>query len=337
MSGLDRTESSGPQEALDAIEARAVDFLQRRRLSRWGDEDRAELDAWLNESTSHRVAWLRHEAGEALIERVAESRPSETARSSFFPRRTLIPALAASLALAAGLGLLAARQLLTPADHVYSTEVGGRATIEFSDGTQMALNTDTLLRVRMTASERTVWLEKGEAFFRVAHDPENPFSVIVGRRRITDLGTEFLVRDTPDHFEVALIKGRAQFSADGTRAQVATLTPGDDVVATGGATSFSKKTPQELEDELTWRQGVLKFRHTRLGDAVKEFNRYYRTKLVIDDPAVANMAIGGDFRIAGINEFLQAMQDVLGLKVERAGDNILIAAARHQSRKEPRP
>ena len=46
-------------ESLHAIEARVADFLQRRRLSRWTEADTLELDAWLAESTAHRVAYLR--------------------------------------------------------------------------------------------------------------------------------------------------------------------------------------------------------------------------------------------------------------------------------------
>ena len=180
------------------------------------------------------------------------------------------------------------RNYKTQVDRVYSTDVGGPSLIDLSDGTQMALNTDTALRFRMTNEERTVWLEKGEAWFHVAHDAAHPFTVIVGKHRITDLGTEFLVRSDTGRFEVALVKGRAALSTGGAHSQIAMLTPGDEVVATPASTSFTRKTPDELADELAWQHGVLKFRHTRLADAVAEFNRYNTTKLVIADPSIAD-------------------------------------------------
>ena len=42
--------------------------------------------------------------------------------------------------------------------------------VSFADGTRIELNTDTVLRARMTTSERTVWLDQGEAYFQVKHD-----------------------------------------------------------------------------------------------------------------------------------------------------------------------
>ena len=325
MTGTESIRFGGSHEA---IEARAADFLQRRRLLRWTDADRAELDAWLAESTAHRVAYLRLEDSESLVERVADSRSSDLDRlTSRGGSKLPFLAIAASLGFVTLIGLAAQHYFAEPPDRTYSTEVGGRALLSFADRTQIELNTNTAVRFRMTDQERTVWLEKGEAWFHVAHNARNPFTVVVGNRRVTDLGTEFLVRSEPGRFEVALLNGRAQLSTGGEHPQYATLTPGDEAVATPVGVSFTKKTPAELADELAWQHGILKFRHTRLRDAVNEFNRYNRTKLVIDDPVVAAMPIGGDFRTDSVNEFLRAMEVVLKLHVEREGANILLARA----------
>jgi transmembrane sensor len=316
-----------PANSGGEIGARAADFLQRRRFLRWTGADQAELDAWLEESTLHRVTFLRLEARAARIERLADLRPPSLNRTVSMSRfRFAIPLFAtlASLSLIAILGFAAEQYFLQPSDRVYSTEVGGRAVLRFADRTQIDLNTDTIVRFRMTGEERTVWLEKGEAYFRVSHDAKNPFTVIVGNHRITDLGTEFLVRRNADELAVALMKGRAQLVTEGARPQVAMLSPGDEAVATPASLSFARKTPQELADELAWQRGVLVFHHTKLADAVIELNRYNRTKLVIDDPTVARMPIGGEFRIDNLDEFLRTMQVVLKLQVGRAGNDILL-------------
>jgi transmembrane sensor len=323
----------------EAIEVRAADFLQRRRLLRWTDADRAELDAWLDEATSHRVAYLRLEESEALIERVSDLRPVDLDRLTAKRHRGFILpflAIAASLGLIAMLGLAAERYFLQPVDRTYATEVGGRALLRFADRTQIELNTDTVVRYRMTTQERTVWLDKGEAWFRVSHDAKNPFTVIVGNHRVTDLGTEFLVRSDPGRLEVALLKGRAQLSTVGDRPQFATLVSGDEAVATPVSLSFARKTPQQLADELAWQRGVLVFRQTRLADAVNEVNRYSRIKLVIDDPAVAGTTIGGEFDSNSLDGFLQAMQTVLRLRVVREGNEILISRVAEKTKRAAR-
>ncbi len=313
-------------ESREEVEAQAADFLQRRRLLRWNSIDQAELDAWLRESTSHRVAFLRLEASVTRVERVAELRPPGQRRLISGRRlRFAVPFLASAVSLAAmvTIGFAVERYFLTPPDHTYSTEVGGRALLKFADRTQIELNTDTLVRYRMTTRERTVWLEKGEAWFHVAHNAANPFTVIVGTHRVTDLGTEFIVRRGAGDMEVALLKGRAALSTQG--AQTAMLTPGDEAVATPVSMSVTRKTPRELSDEFAWRRGMLVFRNTRLADAVKEFNRYNQTKLIIADPSIAGVKFSAEVKTENFEDFVNIAQTVLNLHVDRAGNDILLS------------
>ena len=316
-------------ESHEKIEVRAAEFVQRRRFCEWEEADQAELDAWLDEAPSHKVAFVRLEAGLGRAERLAALRQPERSRASRAASwRFLIPYVAAamSLSLVAVLGIAAARYFLRPADRTFSTDVGGRMLVNFADGTQMNLNTDTALRVRMTSEERTVWLERGEAYFHVAHDAAHPFSVIAGTHRVTDLGTEFAVRRGAGDVEVALVSGRAALSTE-SGAHTAVLTPGDEVVATPVSMSMTSKTPQELADEFAWQSGVIVLKHTRLDVATREFNRYNRTKLVIDDPVVAAMTIGGKFQTNSVEDFLHWTQLVLNLRVDREGNTILISRA----------
>ena len=68
----------------------------------------------------------------------------------------------------------------------FATPVGGHETIILADGSQIELNTDTVVRVSETRGERDVALEKGEALFRIKHDPNRLFVVTAGMRRIVD-------------------------------------------------------------------------------------------------------------------------------------------------------
>lgn len=315
----------------DAVETRAIDFLLRQRFWSWSAREDEELAAWLDESVNHRVAYLRLQAGAERVERLAALRPPKPMRPSDSGGRSLweqirpILTVAAAILLVTTLGLALARYLLTPSDRAFATDVGGRATLKFPDGTEMALNTDTAVRYRMTTAERIVWLDRGEAYFTVAHDASHPFSVVAGGSRITDLGTEFLVRSDTNHLEVALLKGRAQFGSDDGRTRSATLTPGEDVIATPASLTIARKSTQQLADAIAWQRGVLVFRHTPLYEAARQFNRYNRTKLVISDPNVAALRIGGEFKTDNVDEFLKLAQAVLKLHVGRFGNEIVIS------------
>jgi len=337
MSGLKEALSASPRSDIDA---RAVEFIQRRRFQRWTDADQRDLDVWLDENTLNRVAFLRLEMRAERIERLADLRPPRrsviVALPRFhFPFQSIIAAAAVSLIVVLG---VAARQYFTkPVDHVYSTDVGGHATLRFADRTEIELNTNTVIRYRMTTTERTVWLEKGEAYFRVAHNASNPFTVIAGSHKVTDLGTEFLVRrnadGAPNRLEVALVKGSAELSSEGPRAQVTTLVPGDEAIATPISISFSRKTAQQLADELSWRRGVLAFRNTRLADVVAAFNRYNDTKLVVADPSIADMKFSAEVPTSDYEDFLHFAETVQNLRVDREGRTILLSRAQaHKGR-----
>jgi len=127
-----------------------------------------ELDEWLAQSTAHEVAYVRLESAWARTERLVVLRPlvpeqvspAKSVRWFFTP---VAMRAAAAFALVAVLGGAAAYFLLQPRDRTYTTPIGGRETIAFADGTRIELNTNTVLRARMTTESRTVWLDSGEA------------------------------------------------------------------------------------------------------------------------------------------------------------------------------
>jgi transmembrane sensor len=328
-----------PSGADDAISQRAADYFQRRRFWEWSDADQAEFDAWLGESLWHRAAYLRVEGIAARAGQLAALRPLRFGHRALrgdgktLRRWFALPLLAAaSVALFATFGMPWVNSLMQSPVRTYSTDVGGRTLLSFADHTQIELNTETVVRFRITGEERTVWLERGEAWFHVSHNAANPFTVIVGRHRVTDLGTEFLIRSGSDRMEVAVFNGRATLSADG--APTATLTPGEDAVATSVSMSVTRKTPQQLADELAWRRGMLVFRNTRLADVVREFNRYNQTKLVLAVPSIADVKVSAELKSDDYEGFLQLAQTMLNLRVDREGNDILISRGQREESKK---
>jgi transmembrane sensor len=323
----------------DTASERAADFFARRRFSAWGDQDEIELDAWLAESALHRVAYLRLEGAVARTEHLVAFDPREFAqaeqgrRARILRRRFVIPLLiAASIALIAAFGVPFAVYLLTPPDRTFSTDVGGRTTLKFADGTEVELNTDTSMRFRMTTMERTVWLDKGEAWFRVAHNATRPFTAVIGTHRVVDIGTEFLIRRDDQNVEVALLNGHAMLKTQGTATTI--LAPGDDAIATPISTSVKKKTLQELADELAWRHGMLVFRNKSLADVAREINRYNSTKLVIADASIAGIKISTDLRADDYEAFVRVVEMALNLHANREGNEILITRGQRDETKK---
>lgn len=307
--------------AAKATDLEAAGWLERRSDAQWRAEDEAAFEAWLNASPANRVAYLRLDAGwrraESLIDMPA-------------PRAGILPMmfkLAAAFAVVAMLGAASAYVLLKPHDRTYSTGVGQHETVSFADGSKIELNTSTVLRARMTTSERIVWLEKGEAYFQVRHDPAHPFVVMAGDRRVTDLGTKFLVRRDSRKFEVAVMQGRVWLDAMDKKpqTQVALLSQGDIATATPKAITVTHESLQKLGTALGWRKGVLIFSHATLAEAAREFNRYNKRQIVFADDKSGERLIGGTFPATDVDAFTNAVQIAFGLHVKNDGDEIVIS------------
>ncbi|HEV2562001.1 MAG TPA: FecR domain-containing protein [Rhizomicrobium sp.] len=315
--------SEAPDTSARDIEARAADWLMERQdRENWSAEDQESLDVWMMQSPAHEVAFLRLEAAWGRTDRLAALRRPDDARPVF----PFLLRIAAAIAIVAALVAGGANVFSRPGERTFSTPVGGHESVAFADGSRVELNTNTVLRARMTTQERVVWLDRGEAFFQIKHDAAHPFVVMVGDRRITDLGTAFSVRSEASKLRVAVVQGRVWFDPADKQvpAQSAMLNPGDVATVVADKMSVTKEPTRALAAGLSWRRGVLVFENTALADAAAELNRYNREKLVIADPAIASETIGGTFGTKDIETFARVARTALGLRVANNGAEIII-------------
>jgi transmembrane sensor len=315
--------SNAPQ-----TEETAARWLLRQEENGWSEADQAELDAWLAAAPENKVAYWRLEHGWRKVDRIAALRgPALPARPEWRPVAIWRPA-----AVAAGVAacLMAGALIWTGAGllghKTYQTEIGARETVPLADGTKVELNTQTSLRAAVTAKSREVWLDRGEAYFEVAHDPSRPFVVHAGAKTVTVLGTKFSVRRNGDQVEVAVVEGRVRVtdSASAAATPPPVLTRGDTAIAEGHSMIVAAKSVERVTSELSWRQGLLTFDQSTLADAASEFNRYNRKKLVIAEE-VAQMRIGGSFEAENVDAFARLLQRAYGLKVDDNDETVKIS------------
>ena len=327
---------SGPREnpqktsAAHDVRARAAEWLERRVGDDWSDKDQADLDTWLAESATNKVAYMRVSAAWNKADRIIVLKAPAFRSAAVAPRKgiflTSFRAAAALIAVSA-IGIGAAQYLANPDGTVYSTSVGGHKTITLSDGTRIELNTGTTLRIALNDDRRSVVLDNGEAFFQVTHNASRPFVVTVGNHRVTDIGTEFVVRRDASDVKVSLVEGRAQFErTDGIgTTKPAVLTPGDVVVATANTFTVTRQPVRELNETLAWRHGALIFFHTSLAAAAEEINRYNEKKVVIADTDAARLRINGTFPANDVWLFGRVAHVVLGVKVDNRNGEVVIS------------
>ncbi|HEX6860048.1 MAG TPA: FecR domain-containing protein [Caulobacteraceae bacterium] len=332
---------SAPQLSPTKTEAIAWFTRQRGGLT---DAEARELDAWLEADPAHLEAFEATARAWARLELPREAPEMLALRAKALevtPERRMVWRAAAAVAAAAvlGGGVFGWQQLQFREypNQTFRTEVGQRSTVTLPDGSVVTLNTDTVLRTRADGERRVLYLDKGQAFFKVAHDKAHPFEVHAAGRTVTALGTAFDVRVDQGRFAVTLVEGKVRVETPSPspaapaadRSAPATATkpvagPVQDVELVAGnqftALDDSRWSVGRADTarETTWLTGWLTFQNEPLGQVVREFARYSDRQIVLD-PALANRPITGRFKAGDVDAFVQALAeyDVARLETDR--------------------
>ncbi|MEJ1961009.1 MAG: FecR domain-containing protein [Gammaproteobacteria bacterium] len=353
-------------ESLERTKDIAAHWIARRRGENWNEEDAVELEAWLNASTGNRVAYLRLQAlwrdADRLkllgvgVKREGPPTPADYAGSPFFkhvtrssarpPQRQAAPravgprvsgfgrrlvraAIAACIVAAAGLVYLGRTAFVEEAE-IYTTHVGALSAVPLSDGSRITLNTDSEIHVLLTAHERRIQLDRGEAYFQVAKDSSRPFIVEAVDKRVVAVGTQFSVRRYPEGVRVAVTEGtvRVEPRPGQVGSGIAALPAGSVAQVERTRIAVEKHTVSEIEELLSWRSGYIIFHEASIAEAVAEFNRYNARKIVIVGPRVAELRISGNFRADNVESFARILEDGFSVEVSRTNGQIELSSRR---------
>jgi transmembrane sensor len=306
------------------IESEAARWLIRLEHEP-SEQTRAEFDAWLAADARHHAAYTRLKetwnradilkrlrpldgtVDERVLDKFgAPTQISDTPKKS---KKRLLTVVALLLFLAASVTTWVS--ITRSAWEVYETGIGAFQRLVLADGSTVRLNTDSHIRVRMNSTRREVLLDRGEALFTVAHDTQQPFDVTTAGTLVRAVGTAFCVqlRD-PTQVDVIVTEGRVAIaSADVslTDPTPSTLAAGEMASIKGGLFRVQSIDDEHIAHKLAWTQGRIWFDRATLAEAVAEFNRYNRKRLVIDDPAIAGLFISGGFEATDLDRFVAAL------------------------------
>jgi transmembrane sensor len=334
----------------DQIEQEAADWLARRDAESWANADQVAFDEWLAVSPIHQVEFLRMEyaweeslrlkALGAGVQSNKAPRPGRwvlsglfgggfAGRSNRMPEAPAMRRLRLPMALAAGVLIAAAAAAWISASYYggrYSTAVGQLSHIAMADGSQVTLNTDSVVRVSVNTRERRVELQRGEAFFKVAKDPSRPFIVTVGEQRVIAVGTQFSVRREGTDAQVVVTEGTVRIETDEPTplAPAVSASAGSVAHASQAGTAVQSRPLPQAEELLSWRTGILVLHDMTLAEAAAEFNRYNARKIVIRDPLVGAMHISGSFRATSAEAFVRLLERGYPLQADTVDADIIL-------------
>lgn len=314
----------------------------RVRLAENDLEGCPELSGWLAEDARNVSAWKQvqddwalfgdHATSPEILElrSAALAHAHEAGRGRWVRSRRF--AIAHRLAIAAGILILAAGGLFAwiKQPDVYATRAGERRIVTLADGSQIALDSRSEVKVQYSAHARELTLTKGQARFDVSHDYERPFSVKADSHEVIATGTSFNVDLFGPTLLVTLIEGRVVVSStpalsDPTKVDIPlpriTLDAGEQVV-------FAPKEPPSvarvnLGQATAWENGEIVSENDSLAAVVARINRYAEHAVVIGDTQTGELRISGVFHTGDVDGFLSTIVAYLPIRADKDADGTI--------------
>ena len=266
----------------------------------------ADLDAfeqWRGAEPRHALAFARvYASAESLAALVQPDKPAETPRLEPVRRRQFFRTAAAGAVLVLG-GSTFFTSRAFAWTHA-STAVGEFRKIRLPDGSIVAMNTDTAVSWRYDAEHRRIRLDRGEIALDLG--PGTPADFSGAGTEVSLSAGRFVARLRPGKVDLLVLRGRALIAERDTTGPAA-VAAHEQASLSSTALHITPASEERISRVTAWQHGEIEFDNESLADAVDNYNRYLSRKIVIDDPRLAGLRIGGRFSSADPEGFLQAL------------------------------
>ncbi|MBS2211889.1 FecR domain-containing protein [Carboxylicivirga mesophila] len=230
-------------------------------------------------------------------------------------------------------GLVYQNEAISDKELLYNTLVtphGGEYQLELADGTKVWLNAQSELTfpVAFSGTNRTVKLT-GEAYFEVAHNPEQPFIVETATQQIEVLGTAFNLSAYPDDKQTVttLVSGSVEARSTNGNASsfVKKLKPNQQLIVNNA--NSGTVVVKEVNTYLysAWKEGRLVFRDQPLEAILNDMQRWYNIDVVYNNEASRNYRFSIDMpKYESINKFISILELTGSVDMEVNGNTLTV-------------
>ena len=205
------------------------------------------------------------------------------------------------------------------------TKNGECRIVNLSDGTQIYLNTGSVLKYPKTfeGHYREVYLE-GEAFFDVAKDKNHPFIIHTPKMNTQVIGTSFNIQayDNQKNEEVAVVTGKVAVKSLETNQKVF-ITPGQKI-----SLEKDKNIMQQHKIDIakisTWRNNSFYFDNMVLGEVIATLSRNYNIKIELKNNALQNLKINAGFEKLTSEEVITLLCNIIDATYSKENSTYII-------------
>lgn len=290
----------------------ALEWLVRLNDDKADDHLREEFVRW-HAVPEHAQAWGKAEAFWNRLHPVT----TEMSRRRRLSRRAAI----------AGAGAIAVAPLAVwlsrPGRFAdYRTFAGETRELEFADGSRVQLAAGSALSVAYSEAERGVTLHVGEAYFNVASDHDRPFIVRAGQAEFVALGTAFNIRISGDQVSLTVTEHRVQARSG----ELVTVVEEGQKLEIGGSHVPSPQTV-DTDAETSWRDGVLVFESTPLGEVMEVLGRNAGWNVIISE-AARRIPVTAMFNLSRLSDAPDTIAQTLPVHLSRLPGSVIIVRAK---------
>ncbi len=319
---------------------RGAEWVARMHSGQMTDDDNRALRAWLASSTKNNRDFLRAEAawlmcgtlaGDPKIQaELARLRRKSQRRALLADWSTVPPGrLAAAAAVIFSIAIATLWLLASSNTDWHDTPPGEQHVVSLSDGSSVAINTNSRVGFHYSAHERHVALEKGEALFEVTRDTKRPFTVRAANGYVRAVGTRFNVLVQSDAVTVAVLEGRVNVVTQGDAGEERAELDVGQSIAYGRSGQLMPADPTVASPQriVAWREGKLRFDAWSIERAIREHNRYSSKPLHLGDADLGQRLISGVFRIGDTSALVAALETLIDVKAVDQGEALVLVPA----------
>ena len=273
------------------------------------------IGQWLDESEKHKEVLVRERmvfdamivSGGITDRQSVQSRKKRT--RVVFMELLRVAAVILVMFLVGGYIYVRKMEEIRLANNIVTVPVGQRVNLQLPDGTSVWLNasSEIIYPAYFSGSTREIHLN-GEAYFEVEHNASKPFIVHTETFDIKVLGTKFNVEAYKgmEGFTTALMEGSVEVTDRKNKDKSVRLHPAQKVAFRNGELC---KSPIDNYDVYRWREGLICFKETRFADLMRQLEKNYGVRILINNEAVKEKVFSGKFRTTdGIDNALRLLQ-----------------------------
>lgn len=299
---------------------RFLELVEKHLNRNCSKAEEAELEKYyqvygqqlFNERDEHKI---RLQISQRIMAHAKESKLTMDKKRK---RRTLLR-VAASISILLILGMSSALllhkkqvELITVASNL-----GEKKQLILPDSSSVTLNAGSSITYPESFNGDTRDVElSGEAFFKVTHNPEQPFIVSTTGLNTRVLGTSFNIKAYEDNTDVKISLATGSIQISRFETILATLEPDQQMIFDKTSESYLVEA-HSTSNDTSWLHNIIKLNDHSLSETLKIMERWFNVKLHVEEIGenTAKRTISGKFIDPTLEEVIQSLELLCGSKI----------------------